>query len=427
MLDTRRQWYGESRLQETAAGVRDAHEDNRRLVAMVRLGIALQGTYQIRTIHDLTVNALTECGLGSIVMIRDNGHVVARLSFPQVNPLDEADTIFNSLDEIRLSPDDPDLDDLMQAGVSSCLVDPLPMIGRVLAAHDGLGSIELDRRIRETEAKEAVVVPIAGIGAPVGLILLWGKELQRKDTQVAALFAEQVSAAMEQAYYMQTLQAEQEQLRSLAMRLIEAEEYERRHIMRDLHDQVAQNMSALGINLSLVKAQMSKASVERVGPRIDGIMSQVERITEDVRRVMTALRPPVLDDYGLTTALRWYGAQFSIQSGIAVQVREIEPLPRLAAAIEIALFRIVQEALANVASHGRASQVHITIELDEGLTRLILTDDSGGYGLISTVDSEQDPGATLLSLTERTEAIGGRCRIKVGSGRNIQLVVEVKG
>lgn len=425
VLDTGRQLQEESRFYEPAADLFSLHETNRRLVAFVRLGIALQGTFQLDEIHDLTVNALAECGLCSIVLIRDGGRVLARLSFPQVDPLDDMDLSCNGSGEIMFSPDDPALGNLLQVTEVSHLADPMPVIGRVLTAYDLFSPVELHRHMKEIETQEAIAVPISGGGAPMGLIVLWGKEWSREDIRSVALVADQVSAAVEHAHFMQALRAEQEQLRTLAARLMEVQERERREMMRTLHDRVAQNLSAVGINLSLVKAQMSRTSMERVGARVDEIMSQVEHVTEDVRRVMADLHPPVLDDYGLVTALRWYGAQFSIESGIEVQIRESEPLPRLIASVEIALFRIVQEALANVARNGRASQIFIMTEVRDGLTRLILSDNAGGYGLISTTDCDDDPGATLLRLGERAEAIGGRCRIEVGSGRNIQFVVEV--
>ena len=85
-------------------------------------------------------------------------------------------------------------------------------------------------------------------------------------------------------------------------------------------------------------------------------MALVEQTGETIRDVMAELRPPMLDDYGLLSALHWYGAEFSGKTGIGVDVQGQEAAPRLAAPVELALFRIVQEAMNNVAQHARATR-----------------------------------------------------------------------
>ncbi len=157
----------------------------------------------------------------------------------------------------------------------------------------------------------------------------------------------------------------QRELRALAARLAEVEEAERHHLARELHDEVGQGLTALGLTLTLLKTQMPQETAASLLNRLADAVVLVEKTGETIRNVMTELRPPVLDDYGLLSALRWYGAEFSRRTGIGVDVQGEEAAPRLARPVELALFRIAQEALTNVVKHAGASRVEVTEKLTQ--------------------------------------------------------------
>jgi len=159
-------------------------------------------------------------------------------------------------------------------------------------------------------------------------------------------------------------------LRALSRQLVETQENERRAINRELHDQVGQSLTALGINLNIIQTQIPDKAPDPLRSRVNDSLSLVEQTTEQIRDVMASLRPPVLDDYGLVAALHWYGGQFTRRTGIAITVEGEEPVLRLDARVENALFRIAQEALTNVAKHSQATQVTVTIEVDNETIRL---------------------------------------------------------
>jgi signal transduction histidine kinase len=129
----------------------------------------------------------------------------------------------------------------------------------------------------------------------------------------------------------------------------------------------------------------------------------------------------VLDDYGLVAALRWYAEQFARRTGIGVVVEGEEPVPRLATRVEGALFRIAQEALTNVAKHAQATHVLVSVHVQGEILRLVVADDGIGF----------DPGLSaghgwgLLTMTERAEGVGGRCRIESVPGQGTRVSVEV--
>ena len=173
----------------------------------------------------------------------------------------------------------------------------------------------------------------------------------------------------------QTLQQYTKRLQALAAQLAEVSETERQQLAQELHDQVGQKLTALGINLNIINTQIQKKETASIQARLDDSLSLVEQTAEQVRDVMCNLRPPVLDDYGLVAALYWYAEQFARRTNIEVLIEGEEPAPRLETRVENTLFRIAQEALTNVAKHAKATQVTVTIEQDDKTLSMVVSDD----------------------------------------------------
>jgi len=214
-------------------------------------------------------------------------------------------------------------------------------------------------------------------------------------------------------------------LRALAAQHVEVADTERQRLAQELHDQVGQNLTAIGINLNIIQMQLPKDIGDPVRSRLHDSLSLVEQTTERIRDVMADLRPPVLDDYGLLAALHWYGEQFAWRTNIAVVVEGDESVPRLAPRIENALFRIAQEALTNVAKHAHATSVGVTVKADDDLFHLVIADDGIGFDVACPGDSIEGQGWGLLTMAERAEAVGGRCSVKSVQGTGTQVIVEV--
>jgi PAS domain S-box-containing protein len=215
------------------------------------------------------------------------------------------------------------------------------------------------------------------------------------------------------------------QLRALAVRLAEVEETGREHLARELHDQVCQSLTALSLTLTLLQTQMPPKAAAKLRGRIAGAVALVEQMGETIRDVMAELRPPMLDDYGLLSALRWYGTEFSGKTGIGVEVLGQEAVPRLAAPVELALFRIVQEAMANVAKHAGATEVVLTEAEDNGTVRLVIADNGVGFDQERLGQPEGRHLWGLMTMSERAAAAGGRCHIESQPGQGTRVVVEV--
>jgi signal transduction histidine kinase len=217
----------------------------------------------------------------------------------------------------------------------------------------------------------------------------------------------------------------QEDLRTLAWRLAEAEETERKMLSRELHDEIGQNLTILGVNLNLLRSLIPKDSVEMIHSRINDSLVIVKQTTERIRNLMSNLRSPVLDDYGLVAAIDLYGKQWSSRTGIDIIVRGPETDTHLLAHMENAIFRIVQESLTNVVKHAKASQVIITFGVTQGKVYLSVEDNGIGYDVSRLTGDKGERGWGLVTMSERALAVGGACRVQSQPGLGTHVLVEV--
>ena len=262
----------------------------------------------------------------------------------------------------------------------------------------------------------------------IGVLNAESEELDafdQADLQLLSTLADQAALAIENARLFESVRQQRERVSVLAARLAEAEEAERRRLAQELHDQVGQNLTALGINLNIVRTQMPEEAAAPARSRLDDSLALVEQMTERIRGVMADLRPPVLDDYGLVAALHWYSTEFASRTGISVTVQGEEPVPRLAPPVENALFRIAQEALTNVARHAQATRVTVMVAMDDEAVRLLVADDGIGFDPARPTAPDGRPGWGLITMTERAEAVGGRLRVESAPGEGTRITVEV--
>jgi len=221
------------------------------------------------------------------------------------------------------------------------------------------------------------------------------------------------------------LKGSQEQLRALAWRLAETEDKERKRLSRELHDEIGQNLTILGVNLNLFRSLVPKDSGDMIHSRINDSLVVVKQTTERIRNLMSNLRSPVLDDYGLVAAIDLYGKQWSYRTGIDIAVRGPETDTHLPAHVENAMFRIVQESLTNVVKHAKAEQVVITVGVTHGKVYLSVEDNGVGYDMSRLTVAKGERGWGLVTMSERALAVGGTCRVQSLPGLGTHVFVEV--
>ncbi|HEX7054050.1 MAG TPA: PAS domain S-box protein [Burkholderiales bacterium] len=223
----------------------------------------------------------------------------------------------------------------------------------------------------------------------------------------------------------EALRAAAASLQALSRRLVEAEEAERRRIAGELHDRVGQNLSALNINLDIVLGALGEAAPMEVRMRLRDSLGLVDGTLQSIENVMAELRPPLLEEYGLAAALGWYAEEFFKRTGIEVdfhdEARERNRELRRDAAV--ALFRIAQEALNNVAKHAQARRVTVTVAAEGAHMSVEIRDDGTGFDAAAAEARASRWGMT--TMRERAEAAGGRLDIASAPGSGTVLRATV--
>ena len=221
------------------------------------------------------------------------------------------------------------------------------------------------------------------------------------------------------------LQAYANQLQALSRRLVEAEETYRRELARELHDRVGQNLAALNINLEILLNTLPPDLIPERAPRLSDSLALVDETVNSIEDVLSELRPPLLDDYGLLAALRWLAKQFTQRTGIQVSVAADEGLKRVDPGAEIALYRIAQEALTNLAKHAKARHVDISLKREpEGIT-LTIADDGIGFDPSTTARPDSETGWGMIGMRERAEAVGGKLTVDSAPGKGTRIKVTI--
>lgn len=209
------------------------------------------------------------------------------------------------------------------------------------------------------------------------------------------------------------------QLHTLSRRVLEVQEFERRRIAHELHDELGQSLTAIKINLQTSTAFGDDLSESRMPRNIE----MIESALQHVRNLSQALRPSVLDDLGLRAALEWLVETAASTSRLDMQFTSNLDDRRLDSALETACFRIVQEALTNIQRHAQASQVQVALTAGASHLRLTVQDDGKGFN----VDSDRSQGARslgMLGMRERAELVGGSLQIISGEGQGCTVRME---
>jgi two-component system sensor histidine kinase UhpB len=223
----------------------------------------------------------------------------------------------------------------------------------------------------------------------------------------------------------QALRNSAQQLTALSRRLVEVQEAERRQLSRELHDRVGQNLTALSINLDILRTTLSADGNVEERARLNDSSELLESTVDSIENVMAELRPPMLDDYGLLPALHWYAKDFSKRTGVEVAVHGNDGPDRLAPEMEITLFRIAQEALTNVAKHAAASRVEIVLDHSGGHCVMTVSDDGIGIDAAPERSSAHRPGLGMVTMRERSQAIGGRFSVRTVDGGGTQIEIGI--
>ena len=230
-----------------------------------------------------------------------------------------------------------------------------------------------------------------------------GERFSREDERLLTAIAQLSATTVQAAQLTSELQQSRRQL-------VTSREEERRRLRRDLHDGLGPVLAAVALQADTAR-DLARTDPDETQAILNTIMNQAQTAVSDVRQLVYGLRPPALDELGLTGALRQSFQAYQHQLKIQIECGDLPPLP---AAVEVAAYRIVQEAVNNVAKHARAVHCRVDIMVEAGL-KLVIEDD--GIGLGETAVS----GVGLISMKERAAELDGTCAIERLSGRGTRV------
>jgi signal transduction histidine kinase len=259
--------------------------------------------------------------------------------------------------------------------------------------------------------------------AVIGLAWEPPRQLDDAERDMLGSLAGLVGVAVRNTDLLERLQQKEQALQGLLRKTLTVQEEERRRLSRELHDETSQVLSALIMNIDLLESQAPVDEASR--SRIAAVKSLAEEAARNLDRMLFELRPALLDELGLMPALRWYVAQMSDLWGFPVSF-EGAKVGRLPDHIELAAFRIVQEAVSNCARHARPTQVDVRVAAHDGRLRLEIDDDGVGFDVVEVAARARTGEAVgLEGMRERAEIAGGTFRVDSVPGRGTRVVAEI--
>jgi signal transduction histidine kinase len=278
-----------------------------------------------------------------------------------------------------------------------------------------LDDVEVDQEVaRRMGLRSGLYVPLLVGDRPIGVIAAHNRfggdpRFTDEELRLAETFGARAAVAVDLSNRV---------ARDAMRRVVEGQELERRRLARELHDETGQALTSALLGLKRVEEAKTP---EEARAAAAGLREQIVGTLQSVRRLAVELRPQALDDFGLVAALERLGETFGEQTGITVDVETNLDSARLSAEVETALYRIVQEALTNVAKHSGASRVSVIVTRREGSVTAVVEDDGKGFG----AGGGADEGLGLAGMKERVGLLDGRLAIESTEGAGTTVVAEV--
>jgi signal transduction histidine kinase len=215
------------------------------------------------------------------------------------------------------------------------------------------------------------------------------------------------------------MRAGRDRLQALSRQLLDVRENERRHIARELHDEIGQLLTGLKLVLQM---KMNIAADQADG--LEEALNLVNQLLKRVRGLTLSLRATMLDDLGLLPALRWHFEQYTTQTGVRVAFKHVGlDEKRFAPEIETAAYRIVQESLTNVARYADVKEVTVRIWTDQDLLTLQIQDQGSGFDVDAALDKPMSSG--LSGMYERVRLLNGQMTIESTPGKGAMVTAEL--
>ena len=410
--DASGQTYRYAGIAEDITDRRRAEEERTRLLESERRARAEAETAieRLRAIQSITESALARLALDDLL-----SELLARLrkalggDFACVQLVNEAhDSLdIRAADGVALDLVAPVRVPIGQAVAGRIAADGRPRIAHDLSTTDVSRIEGLPHELRALLQGSMLGTPLQVEGRVIGVVSVASARSRRfteEDLRLLQVVADRAAPAIERGRLMETVRAGREQLQALSRRLLTAQEEERRRLAVELHDELGQVLTAVKINLG----SLARESGGPAAPaHLRDATASVDRAMERVRDLALDLRPSLLDDLGLGAAVRSHADKFARTTPVEAHL-SIDAVPRLSSGLEIACFRVAQEALTNVARHAKARNVWVDLHLDTEALDLRVRDDGIGFD-VNLARGRAISGASmgLLGMQERVSLAGG--------------------
>ncbi|MFC2070876.1 histidine kinase [Chloroflexota bacterium] len=373
----------------------------------------------------LDLNELSQSILDPVV---DAMHVKhASLLFPENGTGDfktrftKCSVIDEPLSKLGLASDNPIVTWIENEGRAfhQNMVDVLPQLK---------GLWEMERIAINTLGIE-LICPIRSKGSLIGILALGekqsGSSYSDEEASLLMTMANEAAVALENARMLDSLKSQQLQVEQLLGQVVLAQEEERNRISMDLHDSVAQWLVAASYGMQAFRQSLPPDEAEKARNELSDMEHTVTRSLRELRRVVIGLRPPALDELGLSHALKKSLEELKPDRILYKYTQVGEPC-RLPSSMEITTYRVVQEALANIRKHAKATRVNLKVEFKEDNLLVEIRDNGQGFNLSSTLDSAISVGHLgLLGMKQRIDMLGGNIYVKTSEGKGTTISVSL--
>ncbi|MBN1218575.1 MAG: GAF domain-containing sensor histidine kinase [Anaerolineae bacterium] len=295
--------------------------------------------------------------------------------------------------------------------------------------HPNSGLAQTDEPAERPGWRSMVAVPLLSRSRLVGVLAAYARRpnfFKADDVAVLMSLASQAAVAIQNAQLFTELEAQRQALQLVSLRLVSAQEEERRRISRELHDELGQALTALKINLDVARRSLPTDSPDKLVQSVAEASSLAVHTLEAARHLSLELHPAILDDLGLIAALRWEIDRFEQRTGQAVHFKvdlgEITIQPEL----QITIYRIVTEALTNAARHSQADHIAVQLQLQGRQVVLSIEDNGVGFDAAAWFSSPAERKSLgLVGMRERAELLGGQLEVISKPGEGTKVWVQL--
>jgi signal transduction histidine kinase len=298
------------------------------------------------------------------------------------------------------------------------------ILGFNLVAYFALGAGRSQESIQMVI--EAMII-IGGAFTGIALLQWFSINQFRKSIQnLHAEIAKRKQAEQEKDLLLKQVRVANERLRGLSRELITSQEVERTHIAEELHEGLGQALTEISVDLGIIERDLRPETARDSGQRLSEVREMADELDERISELAFDLRPSLLDHLGLLPTLRWYVDKFSQREDVEIELDVIGLEERVPPEIETALYRVIQEALMNVARHAQANEVRLRLEQQSKAVTVTIEDDGRGFD-IEELQATEFPlkGLGLAGMKERISLLGGRLDIHSKPGEGARVDIEI--